>query len=241
MAVQQPFDEVRFPENVEFGVSGGPSFFTKVIVTQGAQEQRIENWEQARHIFNSTHGVKDQTELDVLMAFYYARRGMSRGFRYRNWLDYASDMVGQWATPQPDASSNTLAPDGDMTHQQIAVMTMGVSDYQTIKTYATAAGDDYVQTITKIATDNATPGPADTQAAMRVYKDDVLKTVGVDYTINSATGMITYIGAFSTAEILSADYLYDVPVRFGKDVSDFVKTAYDVNEWAGISLVEVRV
>lgn len=241
MAVQQAFDEVRFPEKIEFGVSGGPAFFTKVIVTYGGQEQRIENWSEARHRFTSTHGVKDQTELDELLAFFYARRGMGRGFRFRNWLDYASDMVGQFGTPQGDASDNTLAPASAMTAQTIVVMSLGITDYQTIKTYTTAAGDNYVQTIRKIATDNTSPGAADSQAAMRVFINAGLLTEGTDYTINSATGVITIIVGFSTADVLSADYLYDIPVRFGKDVSDFTKTAFNVNEWSGIDLVEVRI
>ena len=242
MGVQTAFDEVRFPEKIEFGVTGGPSFFTTVIATAGGAEQRIENWSQARHMFQSTHGVKDQTELDELLAFYYARRGMARGFRFRNWLDYASAMPGQLGTAQGDPADNTLAADGNMTHQIITdFMTLAVTDYQTIKTYVAAAGNDYVQTITKIATDNTTPGAADTSAAMRVYINNVELTITTEYTINSATGVITIIVGFSTGDELSADYLYDIPVRFDKDMTEFVKESFNTNRWDGISMVEVRV
>lgn len=88
------FDETRFPEKVDFGVAGGPEFFTSIVATAGGNEQRNINWEDARHRFNATHGLKSQTELDEIRDFFFARRGRAKGFRFRDWTDYCSDMPG---------------------------------------------------------------------------------------------------------------------------------------------------
>jgi len=85
------FDEVRFPDQISFGATGGPKFNTTVIVLESGFEQRNANWTNTRGEWDVAHGLKTQTELDTLIDFFYARRGKARGFRFKDWSDFELD------------------------------------------------------------------------------------------------------------------------------------------------------
>jgi uncharacterized protein (TIGR02217 family) len=87
------FVEVRFPTDIAYGSTGGPEYSTDIVITQGGYEQRNANWSQARAKYNVAHGVKTQTQLNALLAFFRARKGRADGFRYKDWLDYQA--IGQ--------------------------------------------------------------------------------------------------------------------------------------------------
>lgn len=84
------FHEVRFPEDISFGSSGGPEFFTSIVSTSGGFEQRNINWSKARARYNVLHAVKNQTQIDELLAFFRARQGKAYGFRFKDWADYSA-------------------------------------------------------------------------------------------------------------------------------------------------------
>jgi uncharacterized protein (TIGR02217 family) len=42
------FHEVRFPDNIAYGATGGPEFATTVVATGAGHEKRNVNWAQAR-------------------------------------------------------------------------------------------------------------------------------------------------------------------------------------------------
>lgn len=63
-------------------------FSTDIVETFGGNEQRNINWSEARGQWNVAHGVKTQSQLDTLIAFFRARRGKAIGFRFKDWSDY---------------------------------------------------------------------------------------------------------------------------------------------------------
>lgn len=83
------FDDVRLPEDIERGTIGGPRFKTTVISLASGKEQRNQNWALVRSKFNIGYGIQQRADLEAVYAFFHARRGMLRGFRFRNWLDYS--------------------------------------------------------------------------------------------------------------------------------------------------------
>jgi uncharacterized protein (TIGR02217 family) len=91
------FHEVRFPDNIAYGAMGGPEFATTVVVTGAGHEQRNVNWAEARGRWDVASGLKNQTQLDELIAFFRARRGKAYGFQFQNWNDYMPDALT--ATP----------------------------------------------------------------------------------------------------------------------------------------------
>lgn len=82
------FHEVRFPDDIAYGSSGGPEYSTDVIITASGFEQRNINWQDARAVYNVAHGVKTQEQLSVLISFFRARKGRAYGFRFKDWSDY---------------------------------------------------------------------------------------------------------------------------------------------------------
>lgn len=85
------FHEVRFPEDIAYGSSGGPEYSTDVVITAGGYEQRNVNWQDARAVYNVAHGVKTGEQLDSLLAFFRARKGRAYGFRFKDWADYKAE------------------------------------------------------------------------------------------------------------------------------------------------------
>jgi uncharacterized protein (TIGR02217 family) len=82
------FHEVRFPDNIAYGATGGPEFATTVVVTGAGHEQRNVNWAEARGRWDVASGLKNQAQLDELLAFFRARKGRAYGFRFKVWTDY---------------------------------------------------------------------------------------------------------------------------------------------------------
>jgi uncharacterized protein (TIGR02217 family) len=82
------FVEERFPVDISFGATGGPMHSTDIITTFGGREQRNINWSAPLGMWNVAHGAKTQTQLNLLIAFFRARRGKAVGFRFKDWSDY---------------------------------------------------------------------------------------------------------------------------------------------------------
>jgi uncharacterized protein (TIGR02217 family) len=78
----------RFPDLVSQIASGGPGYSTTVIVTEGGQESRTINWDQARHRYNVSNGCKDDRLARVADSFFRKARGRGRSFRFKDWMDY---------------------------------------------------------------------------------------------------------------------------------------------------------
>jgi uncharacterized protein (TIGR02217 family) len=82
------FHEVRFPDNIAYGATGGPEFATTVLETGAGQEKRNVNWSEARGRWDVASGLKKQAQIDELIAFFRARKGKAYGFRFKDWTDY---------------------------------------------------------------------------------------------------------------------------------------------------------
>lgn len=82
------FDDVRLPEDIERGSRGGPSFSTTIITLASGKEQRNQEWELVRGSYNIGYGIQKRESMEAVLAFFHARRGRARGFRFRDWTDF---------------------------------------------------------------------------------------------------------------------------------------------------------
>lgn len=82
--------EVQFPSDISLGAIGGAGFQTDVITVNSGYEQRNAVWADARCVFDVSHGVKTQAQLDILLAFFRVMKGRSNGFRFKDWSDYSA-------------------------------------------------------------------------------------------------------------------------------------------------------
>ncbi len=82
------FHEIQFPTDIAYGATGGPEFFTDVVVSSSGFEQRNVNWHCARNRYNLAPAIKTKEQLDYLLKFFRLSQGRAIGFRFKDWSDY---------------------------------------------------------------------------------------------------------------------------------------------------------
>lgn len=98
------FDDVRLPEEVERGASGGPRFQTSITVLATGREQRNVDWASQRAKWEIAYGIQRKTDFMDVVAFFYTRQGRARGFRFKDWSDFEgiSEQLGTGNGTQQD-------------------------------------------------------------------------------------------------------------------------------------------
>lgn len=86
-----PFDDVLYPFPLGRNASIAPEFSTSIAVTASGHERRNALWSDARLHFDVGAGIRSETELCELIAFFRARRGPARGFRIMDPFDHSSN------------------------------------------------------------------------------------------------------------------------------------------------------
>lgn len=91
------FHNVRLPDDIEVGATGGPSFLTNVVSLASGAEQRNESWQQSRVRWQISWGCQERDTVandhdgyDRIMNFFQARRGRLHTFLFRDWSDYTA-------------------------------------------------------------------------------------------------------------------------------------------------------
>lgn len=93
----EPFDNVTYPFALGRNASVAPEFSTTIAVTASGHERRNSLWSDARLNFDVGAGIRSESELGELVAFFRARRGPARGFRLMDPFDHSSS--GMTGTP----------------------------------------------------------------------------------------------------------------------------------------------
>lgn len=73
---------------------------------------------------------------------------------------------------------------------------------------------------------------------VKLYKNGVRQTDGVS--VELATGTVEFASAPAAGVAITADFEFDVPVRFDTDRLSATLEAYGIHSWLDIPLVEVR-
>ena len=76
------FHDVRFPDAVARGATGGPEFSTDIIAVASGFEQRNVNWSAARAKYDISTGIRTREQMAEVIAFFRARKGRAYGFRF---------------------------------------------------------------------------------------------------------------------------------------------------------------
>lgn len=92
----QAFDDVAFPIAIGREASVTPAFSTQVVESLSGHERRTSDWADARLSFDAGPGVRSEADLGDLIAFFRARRGAARGFRFADPFD---DRSGEPVSP----------------------------------------------------------------------------------------------------------------------------------------------
>ena len=207
------FHDIRFPTNLSFGSVGGPERRTDVVTLANGFEERNAHWEHSRRRYDAGAGLRSMDDLDVLIAFFEARRGKLHAFRWKDWSDFKSSRP-----------SLALSPND----QEIGRGNGVTLEFQLIKTYA-SGGYSYVRPIRK---------PVLSSVRIAIANDP--KVEGVEYIVDHATGLITFVTPPDIEAQVSAGYEFDVPVRFDTDILQTTFATFEAGEVPDVPVVEVR-
>ena len=94
------FDEVRLPVRLAFGSTGGVERRTEVVTLASGHERRSTSWAHGRRRSLIGAGLRSLDEVAELTAFFEARRGRLRGFRFRDACDFRSCRPGGTVGPE---------------------------------------------------------------------------------------------------------------------------------------------
>lgn len=206
-------DSPRFPDDVSYGSSGGPTYRTTTIELLSGHEQRNKEWAYPRHIYNVGWGARRNSQFGELIQWYHAVSGRLKGFRYKDWLDYNSKDF-------PAADGSDVIDDED----QLVKTADGVQTvFQLIKTY-TVGTETQIRLITRPVSGTVVVAVDGTPASP---------------TIDHSLGTLTFGVAPTNGQVITAGYEFDVPVRFENDVLDSAVESYD-NIDTNIKVLEIR-
>ena len=77
-------------------------------------------------------------------------------------------------------------------------------------------------------------------ASVLVAIDGVAQAEGTDFTVDTATGEVSFAAAPAAGTMLTAGYEFDVPVRFDTDRLDISLDAIEAGEIADLPIIEIR-
>jgi uncharacterized protein (TIGR02217 family) len=210
------FHEVQFPEGVGKGSRGGPGFGTKITEVDSGATQRYQRKSTARHFYDARYGINTFADLSEVLTFYMARNGGAYGFRFKDWTDYASTADHTTFTTAVAATDQLIGAGDGVTTQ-----------FQLRKSYTSGVGS-YVRRIQKpvsgtvVCAINGTPTGA--------------------FTVNTATGVVTFTTAPTAGQSVTAGFRFDVPVIFGQSIDDLfsvVADGFNAASLPSIPLVEL--
>lgn len=205
------FHQVRFPLDIALGAQGGPVRATDVTTLASGREERNSRWAHARRRYNAGYGIKSRADMLAVLAFFEERRGRFHSFLWRDGIDFSSSADGG----MPGA-----------TDQEIGTGDGEARAFQLVKRYG-ASFDPYLRPITK---------PVAGSVAVAV--DGVALGEGA-FSVDLLSGIVTLDTAPGEGAVVTAGFLFDVPVRFDTDRLDVEMSGFDAAMAPSIPLIEV--
>jgi uncharacterized protein (TIGR02217 family) len=210
------FHETRFPTDISRGAQGGPERRTDVVVLGSGFEERNARWANSRRAWNAGYGIKSLDDLHAVIAFFEERRGKLYGFRWKDHADFKS------CPPQSAIAA---------TDQQLGLGTGAQASFQLVKRY----GADFApwdRTIVKPVA-----------GTVLVAVDGVALALATHFTVNFATGIITFLAGHipASGSVVTAGFEFDVPARFDTDKLELDLRGFQHGAIPSLPIVEVRV
>ena len=206
------FHEVRFPDTLSVGTSGGAGFSTDILTLASGFEKRNVNWSMARRQYAISLLGRNPSEIAEVISFFHARQGRGYGFRLKDPADWHSG-ANVTATP-----ANT--------DQQLGTGTGSLTTFQLVKRY-TSGPTTHIRTIKKPVS-----------GTVLIALNGVNQTTG--WTVDTTTGIVTFTTAPANGVLVTAGFAFDVPVRFDTDVLTGTFESPIYQSFNDLPVVEVR-
>lgn len=207
------FHEVRFPAALSFGSAGGPERRTEIVTLANGFEERNSPWAHSRRRYDAGVGLRSAADLAELVAFFEARRGPLHGFRWKDWTDFTSAAPGREI-----AATDQVIGTGDETR----------AAFQLVKRYG---GGDW-------AYDRPVRKPVAGSVMVAVGGTPVPE--GADWTLDAATGIVSFVHPPDVGAEITAGFAFDVPVRFDSEAIEVSAATFEAGEVPSVPVVELR-
>ena len=210
----------RFPVDFNYGTMGGPVFKTDVVVFGNGKEYRNAVWSLPRFKYDIRYVCKTRATIINVYEFFIAQQGAAFGFRIKDLWDFTSASDGKSAHAQDDQLIGT--GDGSET------------TFQLVKNYAKGSETTARNIIKPVS------------GTQLIEVNGILQTSGVDYTLDTTTGIVTFTSPPTSGHAIRAGFEFDVPVRFESDdmagilQSLYTATGSDIVEVGSIPIIEIR-
>ncbi len=205
------FHDVRFPDNISRGARGGPRRRVQIVTLHSGFEERNASWSASRREYDVAFGVRSADQLQIVTAFWESVGGQLLAFRFKDWGDYKS-------CPQSRAINARDQALGEGDGSQTA--------FQLRKSY-TSGPRTYWRDITRPVA-----------STVKVAVDGTEQFTG--WTLDAATGLITFAAAPASGAEVTAGFEFDVPARFD---TDYMPTNLDIERTGSIEsipIIEIR-
>lgn len=206
------FFEGYLPLALPLSASSGPMRKTEIVTLASGHEVRNSRWAGGRRRYDIGGAIKTIQHLYQVMEFFEARKGQLVGFRFKDFLDWHSAMPGMavTATDQP----------------------LGLGDgvqnlFQLVKHYGSGAD----------ITDRLIIKPK--AGSVKIAIDGTIQTEGVDFTIDTGRGGITFSTAPASGAVLTAGFEFDTPVRFDSDSLQIALAGFEAGRAISVPLIEI--
>ena len=222
-----PFLETtRLPTSLSAWLVGGRNFETIVVETYGGLEYREQPWQYPRGVWSITEALRAAEEagqgygVRSLLNFFMNGQGRFNGFRVKVPNDNSDNGDGVLGTTGLAVASTTA--------------------YQMFKNYVTGSVSYQGIVLKPIATVIDTHG-AFPDVLIKVYNNGVLQTISADYTINTATGLVTFTSQPTIGHTLTWTGSYDISCRFGDDAPQIgLDPGGALSSWPNLNIVELK-
>lgn len=205
------FHEVRFPDDISRGARGGPERRTQIVELASGAEERNASWANSRRRYDISYGIRRADDLAAVVSFFEARNGRLYGFRFRDWGDHKSCL------PSQDPTS---------VDQQIGLGDGIQTSFQLVKRYVSGP-QTWERSITKPFADS-----------VLIALDGIAQTAG--WSVDTTTGLVSFDTAPAADSVITAGFLFDVPVRFDTDLLDVTLDVERMGSITSIPLLEIR-
>ncbi len=226
------YDDVILPTKLALGSGTGPSTSTDVVFVGSGYRYANARWSQKLRRFNIGYNVRSLADAYAILKIFEAVDGPGNSFLVRDWNDWntTEGAMGAAGLDQATALDQPLQNTTDQTFLGDGATTT----FQMVKRYTVGANAAHTRTINKPQS-----------GSVLVAVDGATQSEGGDYTVDYATGIVTFTsapgaGVSPTAVAVTWGGAFRVPVSFVGD--EFLSTleTFDGSAVPNIQLVEER-
>lgn len=212
----QFLDEYLPPEVWGYPCLSSPRFSTTIARSDSGSEQRNQNRMHPMHTFRIPNAIREHDVMEDVRAHWMVMRGPLVGFPFRDPLDFASRAL----------LAANLEPILTPLDQQVGVGNGFRTAFQLVKQYLRGA-ESYVRPIRLPVLDSVVVAINGT-------------TQPSGWTVDRIGGTLAFDVAPGAGQVITAGFLFDVPVRFSSDDDfDGIVQSFQTSGFADLVLSEI--